>query len=115
MLEMVGAQSVAIDALAIRFGVAGMEIEPVAAGNERNGFLEIAAQLLRGPGLARVVAGGHQPAPECLPGVFKTAHIVPLPAMNGDRDAAELSEGIVGPNTQLRVAFLCQRVCRLDS
>ena len=46
VLELVGAQRVAVHLLAAHLGVAGVEVEAVAAGDERERLLEVAAQLV---------------------------------------------------------------------
>ena len=53
VLELLDAQCVAVDLLAAHLRIAGVEVKAVAAGSQGEGFLEIAAQLLRACGLCR--------------------------------------------------------------
>src|SRR5208337_2658812 len=56
--EMLGGKGVPIDLPAAGLRVDGMDIRAVLSGNQRERLFVIRAQLLRGPRLAGVVAGG---------------------------------------------------------
>ena len=56
-LEMARLDFVAFDVLAAVIQVGGMKVEAMAARNEAEGFLQIAAQLLDGARLAGIIAG----------------------------------------------------------
>ncbi len=51
------------------------------ARQERERFVDIAAQLVAGAGFTRIPAGHREPAADFLPGRFEPADIVALPAM----------------------------------
>jgi hypothetical protein len=100
--KLVGAQGVTIDLLAVHFSVGGVQIEAVAAGHKRNGLLEIRAQFIGSARFARVIAGHGQARAQLLPGILESTHVIPLPAMDGDRHAGELFERLFGIDAQGR-------------
>ena len=101
-----------IDFFASQIGVAGMEIESMFARNEREGLVEIGAKLSDRTGFAGVVAGGlNSPTRETGVGFFKSADIVALPAMEGDRNGFEVLEGLLGINSEIGVLFAGGCVC----
>ena len=97
--------------LASEIGIAGMEVETVRAGNQREGHPEILTQLLDGPRLAGVVTGGRQAASgEVRSGVLKSPDIVPLPAVHRNRRGGETVEGSFDVHPERGVGFLGDRV-----
>ena len=91
-----------------------MEIETVAAGHDRKRLLKVRPQFVRCAGFAGIIAGDGQSAAERLAGVLEAADIIPLPAMDGNRDAAKLSEGFVGVHAQGGVAFFGEAISLFD-
>jgi hypothetical protein len=81
VLEMLRLDFVAVHLLAAELAVEGVEIEPVRAGNERQRLLGVGAEFLGRAGLAGIIAGGHDAAGERAAEIFKTAHVVALPAV----------------------------------
>jgi hypothetical protein len=112
--EVLRGERVAVHAPAAGLGVAGVEVEAVPAGNERQRLLEVGAQFIGRAGLARVIAGDGQPAAGRGAGVFKAADVVALPAVNRDGDAGEGLECGVGVHTGLGVAFAGEAVGAFD-
>ena len=113
-LEMLGGQFVAIDPLAARLGVAGVQIEAVLSGDEREGLDRVAAQFVGGAGLAGVVARDGQTAAQFLAGLLEPAHVVALPAVqgNGHGGQALQSGGRIDP--QRGIALLGGLVGRFN-
>ena len=107
-------QGVAVHLLAAHLGIAGMQVEAVAAGNDRKGLLEVAAQLVGRAGLAGVIAGDGEAAAQLLAGVLEAADVVALPAMDGDRDARQLFEGFIGVHAQGGIAFFGKLIGLFD-
>ena len=64
--EVLGLERVALDLLAAGLGVAGVEVEPVRAGDQRQGLVEVGPELVRRAGLAGIVAGDGQAAADRL-------------------------------------------------
>jgi hypothetical protein len=58
-----------------------VQVQPVPAGDQAVSLVQVGAQLVGGSGLARVIAGGGDAAAERLAAVFKSSHIVALPAL----------------------------------
>ena len=113
-LNCVGAQLVAVHLAAAHLGVAGVEVEAVAAGNERERLLEVRPQFVGRAGLAGVIAGDGQAAAERLAGVLEAADVIALPAMDGNRDAGKLLEGFVGVHAQGGIAFFGEAIGLFD-
>ena len=80
-LELGGCQSVAIDLAAAEVRITGMEVEAVAAWNERVRLFQIGTQLDNAARLARIVAGDGKAAAEFSADFFKAADVIALPAM----------------------------------
>ena len=62
--EMFGLDVVAIDVLAAELAVAGVQIEAMRAGDERERLLEVGAQFVRRARLAGIIAGDREAAAE---------------------------------------------------
>jgi hypothetical protein len=60
-LELIDGVFVALDFLPVEVGVAGVEVEAVFAGDERERLVEVGSELGQVAGLAGVVAGGLMP------------------------------------------------------
>ena len=76
---------VAADLLLAGFGVERVQIEPLFARNQRQDFIDVAAELFRVAGPARIVAG-HLNAAVQRAAVLETGDVVALPAVQADRD-----------------------------
>ena len=88
-LEMLGLERIALDLPAAGLGVAGVQIQAVRAGNERQGLVQVAAQLVGRAGLAGIIAGDGQAAAQLLADCLKPADVVALPAVQRDRDGGQ--------------------------
>ena len=107
-LEMGRLDLVAIDRPAAGVQIDGVQVEAMLAGDEAVGRLGVGAELVGGAGPAGVVAGGQDAAAGESAGPFEPAHVVPLPAVHGDGDFAQLAEGLVGIHAQLGVTLFGQ-------
>jgi hypothetical protein len=87
-----------------------VEVETVGAGDECGGLLEVGAQLIGRAGAARVVAGDCEAAAHCGAGVFKAAHVIALPAVDGDGDGGEFPDGGFDVDAVLGVALAGEAV-----
>src|SRR3974390_3207332 len=99
VLELVRAERVAVNPLALDFRIAGMEIEPVLAGHDRKNLFKVGAQLLGRAGFPRIISSDGQSVAERLPGVFEAADVVALPAVDGDGDSWQLLLHFFGRNS----------------
>ena len=111
-LKLRGRIFVAVDFFASQIRVAGMEIEAVFTRNEREGLVEIGAELCDRTGFAGVVAGGlNSTTRETSVGFFKPSDIVTLPTMEGDRNGFQVFEGLLGIDSEIGVLFAGGCVC----
>ena len=85
ILEVLGRELVAVDDLALVDAVARVQVDAVAARDEREGERQVVHELCWRTGLARVVAGRLDAAGRAARGL-EAAHVVALPAVEGDRD-----------------------------
>src|SRR5215469_18447470 len=67
------------------FKIDRMQVDPLRAGNERQGHLNIGAQFRDIPRAPRIVARGLDAARKAPVCAFKAEHIVALPALDRDR------------------------------
>src|SRR4051794_29699478 len=86
--EMFGAERIALDGLAVRFRVNGVEIAAMFAGDKLQGLVDIGAQFVGIACFSRIIAGGLDAAAGQAQIVLETADVVSLPAMERDGDAA---------------------------
>ena len=86
---MFGTNLVALDPPPAEIPVPGVQIEPVPARDEREGFGGIAAELVGSAGLSGIVPRRRQPAANLPPARLEPANIVSLPAVNRDRHHRE--------------------------
>ena len=87
-----------------------MQIEPVRAGNQRERFRRVGAKFIRRAGFAGVITRGHEAATERSAVVFKTTHIIALPAVKRDRHFGQRPENFVSIHANCRVTFAGQAV-----
>ena len=102
--------------LAAEFAVHGVEVEPVAAGDEGEGLLEVGPELLDGAGLARIGAGHLEAAPgQAGVLLFEAADVVALPAVEGQGDRLQARQGFLGVDAALGVAVAGRKIGFFDS
>ena len=90
--EVGGLDRVAIDLLAAKLPVEGVQVHPMPARDQREGLGKVGPQFVGRAGLARVVARHGQAAAEPSAGVLEAAHVVSLPAVERDGDLLERRE-----------------------
>ena len=107
--KMHGLQFVSVRPLTfLEDGIGGVKIHLGSAGNQLQHHVEICHQLLGSAGTAGIVAGGLYSAGEGLTGVsVETAYIVTLPAVQGNRNGAELCHGGVCVNAKSGIFCFC--------
>ena len=104
--EVLGPDLVAIDLRAAELAVEGVEVEAVAARDERERLVGVGAQFVRRAGGSRVVAGGREAAAEFAAELLEAAHVVALPAVQRNRDRREPGERRLGVHAEFLVALL---------
>ena len=92
--------------LAAGLGVAGVEVQAMRAGQERQRLVEIGPKLVGRAGLAGIIAGDRQAAADLLAGALEPADVVALPAVERDRDGREPRQGRLDIDAPLRVLLL---------
>ena len=98
--EMFGADLVAVNDFAVRFGIDGVEVETLLAGDEREGLFGVFTEHVRRDGGAGVVANGHDAAAgDGFVMDFEAFHIVALPAVEGDGGIGERGQRGIRVNT----------------
>ena len=112
---MLGPELVALDPLAARLGVAGVEVEPMRAGDQRQGLVEVGPQLVGVRALPRIVAGDARPPPIGLAGALEAADVVALPAMERNSDGAKCLDRPVNAHTDLGILIACQLISLFDT
>ena len=93
VLEVLGLERVALDLPAAGLGIAGVEVQAMRAGQERQRLVQIGSELVGRAGLAGIMAGDRQAAPELLARILEAADVVALPAMERDRDRSTAVRG----------------------
>ena len=104
--EMFGLESVALDLPAAGLGIAGVEVQAMRAGQERQRLVQVGPELVGRAGLAGIMAGDRQAAAELLAGVLESADVVALPAVQRDRDGREPCQGRIDIDAPFRVLLL---------
>ena len=105
-LEMLGLQLVPIRPVFRRHnGVAGMQVQPFFPGDQAAGLVEIGSQFFEGSGLSGIIACGLNAAGKGLPGIFQASHIVPLPAVDADRNFLQSGNSCVRIHAPCGIAF----------
>ena len=102
-------QPVPVGPLAVlKNGIAGVKIQLLCAGAELQDFLDVCHQLLRRSRAAGIIAGGLDAARERLGRVgVKAAHVVALPAVQGNRRGFQLFQRRFDIDFQGFICFLC--------
>jgi hypothetical protein len=91
-----------------------MQIEPVPARDKRQSFGRIAAELVGGAGLSRVIPRRRQPAANLPPARLEPTDIVSLPAVNRDRHGRERLQSPLDIHTMPGVLITRDVVRALD-
>ena len=107
---MVDGNLIAVDFLPTEFAVEGVEVQSMFAGNQRERFIQIRAQFIRGPRFARIVSGRNQSAAEARSCVFEAANVIALPAVEGDGNGGEFFEGLFGIYSGILILALSEFV-----
>ncbi len=102
---MLRGDGVAIHFFTAKFPVEGMQVQPVFPGNQRISLLQVRAQFIWRAGLARVIPRGHQSATQRAAKVFKSAHVIALPAMEGNGNAGQRFQGDVHVHSEAGIAL----------
>ncbi len=98
----------------VGFEVDGVQVEAVCAGQQAVDHVQVAAQFVGVAGFAGVVAGGGDAAGERAAGVLEAAHVIALPAVQGEGDGGEGVEGGIGVHAQGGVALFGEGVGGVD-
>ena len=83
--EMLGPQLIALHALAARFGVDGVQVQAVAAGDQAVSQIQVARAARRRCGLCRDSYRCRDATRSARVGVLEPGHVVALPAVQADR------------------------------
>src|SRR5882724_12652304 len=78
-LEVFWPKRIAVHALAIRFGIRGVQIEPMLPRYQRKGLLHIRSQFISRPRFPRIISRDGQASPQTFTRFFKAAHVISLP------------------------------------
>ena len=104
--EVVGLDLRAVDRAAAELAVNGVQVQPMGPRDEGESPVEILAELGRRAGFAGMVPRHLQAAAgERTPPLFESAHVVPLPAMNRERDFLQGFEGLLGVHALPGIGF----------
>ncbi len=87
--EVLGPQRIPLDPPPAGLGIAGVEVEPVPAGDQAVCGVQVGPQLVRRPRLARIGPRHGQAAAERPAAPLEPADVVPLPAVDRDGDLAQ--------------------------
>jgi len=112
--EVLRTDRVAVDCLAAEFAVERVEIEAMAARDQRQRQGRIGAQLIGGPGLARIVPRRCQAATEACPELLEPAYVIALPAMQRDGHGSQALERPFGIDAGFGVAVSGDGISALD-
>ena len=114
-LEMLDPDRVAVHRRAPEFAVDGMEVQPVAAGDQGEGLLQVHSQLLRVARPARLAARDLDPAAaERRVRRFEAGQVVALPTVDGDGSRRQRSHRGLGVDTEIRIPLSGNCVGLLD-
>src|SRR5665647_2816355 len=112
---MLGLDGITVDRLVAEFAIHGVEVDPVAAGDEGERLLEVGPELLDGAGLAGVSTGDLQAAPSQAAGLLlEAADVVALPAVKRQGDRLQTPQGLLGVDALLGIPVPSQKVRIFD-
>ena len=80
------------------------------AGNEAVSQVQILPQLVRVARFAGIIAGGHNAAAQASVRIFKAADIIPLPAVQADRQGFQDAQRLLSINAQCGVSLAGQGI-----
>ena len=117
LLKMLRLEPVAVRPLAlVEDRVAGVQVQLRPAGDEGQHLVEVGHQLLGRAGAAGVVAGGLDAAGQRRVGIgVEAAHIVALPAVEGDGDGLQPLDRGVRVHAEKGVFLFCFGVAHLSA
>ena len=75
---------VAVNFFTAKFAVERVQIQTMFSRNQRQRFVEVGAKFFRRAGLAGIISRDREAVAKCATGIFKTAHVVALPAVQRD-------------------------------
>ena len=103
-LEMLGANLVAVDFLAVILKINRVEIESLSSRNERERLLRVGTQFIRRSRFAGIIARRENTARQ-FSGAFKTGDVVPLPAVKRNLDLINALDSGVNVDSELSISF----------
>ena len=111
---MPGLQGIALHALPAGFGVASVEIDAMPARDERERLIQVCSQFIGIARLARVMARHRQTAAQLSLRGFEAGDVVPLPAVQRERDFAQLPHRVLGIHPEFRIAIASKHISPFD-
>ena len=105
---MLGGSCVAVDLFSAGLGVHGVQVQPVPAGDQAEGLVQVGAQFVGRARLAGIVAGGQMPPPEPSPVFSKPPTSSPCQQCRLSWDLRQASQRRVSVHPQLGIALLGQ-------
>ena len=103
-LEILGANLVAVDFLAVILKINRVEIESLSSRNERERLLRVGTQFIRRSRFAGIIARGENTARQ-FPGAFETGDVVSLPAVKRDLNLINALDSGVNVDSELSISF----------
>jgi hypothetical protein len=100
-----GVDLVAVDLLAAKLAIEGVEVEPVLARDDGECGVEIAAEFIGSASPTGIVAGHGEAAADRAPLVFKAAHVVALPAVQRHGNLGESGARLVGVHAERLISL----------
>ena len=82
--EMFRFNRVAVHFPAAKLAIERVQVQTMFAGNERQRFVEVGAKFFRRARLAGIISRDREAVAERATDIFKTAHVVALPAVQRD-------------------------------
>lgn len=105
VFEMFRLDFVAIHFFTAELAIEGVEVEAMFAGDEGKRLVEVRAEFIGSAGFAWIVACHRDPAAESFGGGFKSADVVALPAVEGNRDGCEFLHRRISVHAHIGVAL----------
>jgi hypothetical protein len=107
-------QGVSFHFLSVQIRITGVQIETMPAGQEGKNFVQVLSQFLDRPRLAGIVSGCLEAAAaQGRLGIFKTADIIPLPAVKRKRHGGQFFEDTFGLDAIVGIALTGECVKRV--
>ncbi len=103
--EVLGFDGVAVDGKVAELAVHRVEVDPVPAGDEGEGLLEVGPELVDGAGPARIRPGDLKAAAGQAAGLaLEAAHVVALPAVDRQGDRLQAGQRLFRIDAVLGIA-----------